>query len=93
MSSVGIIRRSLILIWRDLATEVNSSNGQSCPAGVYAVQSTMGSASRANSGETLGIEGLWTAVLDEAVNKRDLSTGETGEFASENVGFGLNPGG
>ena len=29
--------------------------------------------------------------LDGAVNKRFLSTGETGEFASENVGFGLNP--
>jgi len=27
-----------------------------------------------------------------AVNKGFLSTGETGEFASENVGFGLNPG-
>ena len=31
-------------------------------------------------------------ALDEAVNKRFLSTGETGEFASKNVGFGLNPG-
>ena len=30
-------------------------------------------------------------ALDGAVNKRFLSTGETGEFASENVGFGLNP--
>ena len=28
----------------------------------------------------------------EAVNKPFLSTGETGEFVSENVGFGLNPG-
>jgi hypothetical protein len=27
-----------------------------------------------------------------AVNKPFLSTGETGEFVSENVGFGLNPG-
>jgi hypothetical protein len=35
----------------------------------------------------------WQASLDGAVNKRLLSTGETGEFASENVGFGLNPGG
>jgi hypothetical protein len=32
-------------------------------------------------------------TLDEAVNKCFLSTGETGEFVSENVGFGLNPGG
>ena len=31
--------------------------------------------------------------MDEAVNKPFLSTGEAGEFASENVGFGLNPGG
>jgi hypothetical protein len=30
--------------------------------------------------------------LDGAVNKRVLSTGETGEFAGENVGFGLNLG-
>jgi hypothetical protein len=29
--------------------------------------------------------------LDGAVNKRNLSTGETGEFASENVGSGMNP--
>jgi hypothetical protein len=29
---------------------------------------------------------------DEAVNKRFLSTGETGEFTSESMGFGLNPG-
>ena len=29
--------------------------------------------------------------MDEAVNKPFLSTGEAGEFASENVGFGLNP--
>ena len=27
-----------------------------------------------------------------AVNKRDLSTGETGELVCGNVGFGLNPG-
>ena len=33
------------------------------------------------------------ATLDGAVNKRDLSTGETGELVLENVGFGLNPGG
>jgi len=34
--------------------------------------------------------------LDGAVNKRNLSTGETGgtgEFASKNVGSELNPGG
>jgi len=31
------------------------------------------------------------AVLDGAVNKRNLSTGETGEFASENLGFGPEP--
>jgi len=31
------------------------------------------------------------AKLDGAVNKRVLSTGETGEFASENAGFDLNP--
>jgi len=30
--------------------------------------------------------------LDGPVNKRDLSTGETGEFAGENAGFGPNPG-
>jgi hypothetical protein len=35
----------------------------------------------------------WHPALDEAVNNRDLSTGETGEFAGENVGFGLNRGG
>jgi hypothetical protein len=35
---------------------------------------------------------LCMAVLDGAVNKRLLSTGETREFASENVGFDLNPG-
>ena len=34
----------------------------------------------------------WGAVLDGAVNKRDLSTGETGEFASENLGVDSNPG-
>jgi hypothetical protein len=32
-------------------------------------------------------------VLDGAVNRRDLSTGETGEFVGENVRFGLNLGG
>ena len=32
-------------------------------------------------------------VLDGAVNNRDLSTGETGEFAGKHMGFGLNPGG
>lgn len=31
------------------------------------------------------------AVLDGAVNKRDLSTGETRELVRGNVGFGLNP--
>jgi hypothetical protein len=31
-------------------------------------------------------------TLYGAVNKRNLSTGETGEFASENLGFGLKPG-
>ena len=31
-------------------------------------------------------------ALDKAVNKPDLTTRDTGEFASENVGFGLNPG-
>jgi hypothetical protein len=35
----------------------------------------------------------WPPALDRPVNKRDLSTGETREFASENVGFGLNRGG
>jgi hypothetical protein len=35
----------------------------------------------------------WPPALDGAVNKRNLSTGETGEFASENLGSGLNPGG
>ena len=30
-------------------------------------------------------------ALNPPVNKRVLSTGETGEFASESVGFGLNP--
>ncbi len=29
-------------------------------------------------------------TLNPSVNKRFLSTGETGEFASENVGLGLN---
>lgn len=29
--------------------------------------------------------------LDGAVNKRDLSTGETRELAGNSVGFGLNP--
>ena len=36
--------------------------------------------------------GIRYPALDEAVNKRDLSTGETGEFASKNLGLGLNPG-
>ena len=36
---------------------------------------------------------LWPPVLDGAVNKRNLSSGETGEFASENLESGLNPGG
>ena len=35
----------------------------------------------------------WETVLDGAVNKRNRSTGETGEFASENLGSALNPGG
>ena len=35
----------------------------------------------------------WAAKLDSAVNKRNLSTGETGEFASKNAGSALNPGG
>jgi hypothetical protein len=30
-------------------------------------------------------------TLDAAVNKRYLSTGETGEFVLENLGFDLNP--
>jgi hypothetical protein len=34
----------------------------------------------------------WETALDGAVNKRFLSTGETGELVLENVGFGLNPG-
>ena len=34
----------------------------------------------------------WGPMLYGAVNKRDLSTGETGELVRENVGFGLNPG-
>jgi hypothetical protein len=41
----------------------------------------------------VGIVEAWGAALDGAVNKRNLSTGETGEFASENLGSGLNPGG
>ena len=32
-------------------------------------------------------------TLDEAVDKRDLSTGESRELVSENLGSGLNPGG
>jgi hypothetical protein len=32
-------------------------------------------------------------ALNPPVNKRLLSTGESGEFASESVGFDLNPGG
>ncbi len=35
----------------------------------------------------------WPPTLDGAVNKRNLSTGETREFAIENLGSGLNPGG
>jgi hypothetical protein len=35
---------------------------------------------------------LALAVLDGAVNKRVLSTGETGEFGSKNLGGDLNPG-
>jgi hypothetical protein len=31
-------------------------------------------------------------ALNQPVNRRDPSTGETGEFAGENVGFGLNLG-
>jgi hypothetical protein len=31
-------------------------------------------------------------ITVEPVNKRDLSTGETGELVRENVGCGLNPG-
>src|ERR1017187_5702150 len=34
----------------------------------------------------------WEGALYGAVNKRFLSTGETGELVLENVGFGLNPG-
>jgi hypothetical protein len=34
----------------------------------------------------------WDCTLYEAVNKRFLSTGETGELVCGNVGFGLNPG-
>jgi hypothetical protein len=34
---------------------------------------------------------VWATALDEAVNKRNLSTGETGELVLRNVGFGLNP--
>jgi len=34
----------------------------------------------------------WHPTMDEAVNKPFLSTGESGEFASENAGSGLNPG-
>jgi hypothetical protein len=41
----------------------------------------------------VGIANFWEAVLDGAVNKRNLSTGETGEFASESLGSGLIPGG
>ena len=33
----------------------------------------------------------WKPKLDGAVNKLLLSTGETGELAHGNVGFGLNP--
>ena len=34
----------------------------------------------------LGILSFWAAKLDAAVNKRLLSTGETGELVRENVG-------
>src|ERR1039458_2238221 len=34
----------------------------------------------------------WGTSLYGVVNKRFLSTGETGELVLENVGFGLNPG-
>ena len=40
----------------------------------------------------LGILSSWAATLDAAVNKRDLSTGETGELVLEDVGYDLNPG-
>ena len=40
----------------------------------------------------LGILISWAAKLHGAVNKRDLSSGETGELVPENVGVGLNPG-
>ena len=40
----------------------------------------------------LGNLSSWAAKLYGAVNKRDLSTGETGELVPENVGIGLNPG-
>ncbi len=35
---------------------------------------------------------LWSANSNPPVNKRVLSTGETGEFGSKYVGSGLNPG-
>ena len=35
---------------------------------------------------------MWEPALNKAVNKGVLSTGETGELASENGGFGPNPG-
>lgn len=35
----------------------------------------------------------WSDALDGAVNKRLLSTGESRELVSENLGSGLNPGG
>ena len=35
---------------------------------------------------------VWLAALYRAVNKRDLSTGETRELVRDNVGFGLNTG-
>lgn len=41
----------------------------------------------------LEIVSSWEATLDGAVNQRNLSSGETGEFASENLGSGVNLGG
>ena len=44
------------------------------------------------TGSRVGNSESLKPTLDWAVNKRLLSTRETGEFAGENVGFGLNPG-
>ncbi len=41
--------------------------------------------------EWFALEG-WYPSFHRAVNKRDLSTGETRELAGNNLGFGLNPG-